>query len=588
MQAGGRRFDSGWLHLRTGGYSEVLTASDYRAPSMRRGARKLGFALRALALDFSNRDLALLGIARLGVSFANWAFAISLGVYGFDAHGAVGVSLVAVLRLLPGAIASPFAGLLIDRYPRRAVLFASVSAMGVVLAGAAVAAALDAPVAVVFAFPALFAVAYSGYGPAESALMPGLAHTPQELSASNVTHSAMEAAGFLTAAIGTGIMLDLTSPAVVFGVAAFVAAMAAIVIASVDLDERPTYVDEEGEVAGVVRELSVGVQALLGHPALRLSAAALIVLLLFEGFADVLVVVTALELLHLDEGSVGFLNASWGLGALIGGASLALLLDRGKLVAAIAAGSIVLGLATMLPGLWPEEATAYAGWLAVGLGFTLVEVASKTLIHRLGSDETLGRVIAELEAARLGAMALGSLGAILLIEFLHPDGALVALGALMPVFVIVCWTRLRAFEVGAPVAEGYYQLLCHNSIFTPLPIATLELLANNLVEVDVPAGEEVIVEGEPGDRFYLIEEGEVEVFEQGTFRRNEGPGESFGEIALLHDVPRTATVRTIAPTRLLALEREQFLSAVTGHRRSREAATAVADHRWGRQKSGTD
>ncbi len=93
------------------------------------------------------------------------------------------------------------------------------------------------------------------------------------------------------------------------------------------------------------------------------------------------------------------------------------------------------------------------------------------------------------------------------------------------------------------------------------------------------------MEGEPGDRFYLIEEGEVEVFEQGTYRRNEGPGESFGEIALLHDVPRTATVRTTAPTRLLALEREQFLSAVTGHRRSREAATAVADHRWGGQKS---
>ena len=105
-------------------------------------------------------------------------------------------------------------------------------------------------------------------------------------------------------------------------------------IASVDRDERPTYVDEEGEVAGVVRELSIGVQALLGHPALRLSAATLIVLLLFEGFADVLLVVMALELLHLDEGSVGFLNASWGLGALIGGASLALLLDRGKLVVA--------------------------------------------------------------------------------------------------------------------------------------------------------------------------------------------------------------------------------------------------------------
>ena len=75
-----------------------------------------------------------------------------------------------------------------------------------------------------------------------------------------------------------------------------------------------------------------------------------------------------------------------------------------------------------------------------------------------------------------------------------------------------------------------------------------------------------------GDRFYLIEEGEVEVFEDGVFRRNEGPGDGFGEIALLRDVPRTATVRTIAPTTLLALDRDQFITAVTGHRRSHQVA----------------
>ena len=186
--------------------------------------------------------------------------------------------------------------------------------------------------------------------------MPGLAHTPQELSASNVTHSAMENTGFLLAAIITGFLLGATSPGFVFGVASGVAALATIIIGFVQRDQRPTYADEEGEMAGVVRELGLGLRTLVGHPALRLSAATLTVLLLFEGFADVLVVMMALELLHLEEGSVGFLNASWGLGALLGGAGLALLLDRGKLVIAIAGGSLVLGLATMLPGLWPEEA----------------------------------------------------------------------------------------------------------------------------------------------------------------------------------------------------------------------------------------
>ena len=123
-----------------------------------RATRSLKTGVGALAIDFANRDLGLLGIATVGDSFATWCFAIALGVYGFEAHGAVGVGLVALVRFLPGALASPFAGLLIDRYPRRSVLLGSSVAIAAVLIGVAcAAAALDAPTPVVFAFPALFA-----------------------------------------------------------------------------------------------------------------------------------------------------------------------------------------------------------------------------------------------------------------------------------------------------------------------------------------------------------------------------------------------------------------------------------------------
>jgi hypothetical protein len=270
----------------------------------------------------------------------------------------------------------------------------------------------------------------------------------------------------------------------------------------------------------------------------------------------------------------------WGIGAVIGALALAMLFDRGRLVLAIAGGSVLVGVATMLPGIAPNSAAAYCGWFAIGVGFVFVEVAAKTLMQRLGSDETFGRVIGALESGRQAAMALGSIGTVLLVELLHVRGALIALGALLPFFVLIWWTRLRAYEVGAPVAEEHYRLLRGNSIFQPLPLATLERLSHDLVPVDVPAGQDVIVQGEIGDRFFLIEEGQVEVFEDGAFRRNEGPGESFGEIALLHDVPRTATVRTTKETRLLALDRDQFLLAVTGHRRSHQLAHAVIDERW--------
>ena len=552
---------------------------------MSKALGQLQIVVRALLIDFENRDLGLLGAARIGLSFASWSFAIALGVYGFEAHGIAGAGLVALIRLLPGAIASPFSGLLADRYSRRQVLLVSAATMAAILAGAAIAAEAGAPTGVVFIFPALFAVAASGYAPAEAAMFPLLARTPQELSASNVNHAAMENAGFIVAAISTGVLLTATSPGTVFAVAAAVTVLATVLIAFVRRDRRPEYKDEE--LTSVTRELSLGARALVFHPALRLSSLTLVLLLLYEGFADVILIALALELLHLAEGAVGFLNAAWGIGALVGGAALALMLDRGHLVAAIAGGSLLLGVATVLPGVFPEEATSYLAWFGIGIGFTFVEVAGKTLMYRLASDETMGRVISALEAGRLLAMAVGSLGAILLVEWLHPDGALIVLGALMPVFVVVCWARLRAFEVGAPVAEGPYHLLRENSIFAPLPIATVERLSHDLTPIEFGAGEEVIVQGDHGDRFFVIETGKVEVFENGEFRRHEGPGESFGEIALLHDVPRTATVRTIEPTRLLALEREQFLTAVTGHRRSHQLAGDVVDDRWASREMTT-
>jgi MFS family permease len=536
----------------------------------------------ALVIDFSNRDMGLLGVATIAVAFATGCFTIALGIYGFEAHGAVGVGVVALVRFLPGALTVPIVSLFIDRHSRRAVLFGCSVATLAVLSAATIAAALDAPVPVVFAFAALFTIANCGYGPAHSALTPSLVQSPQQLSASNVTHIAMEYVGTLLAALTAGILLTATSPGFVFGVAAAAATLVLALVAGVRQDRRPEYEDDEEEevVRGALHEVTFGLRTMLGHSTLRLATATLILLFLFEGFAGVVVVVMALDLLGLPQGSVGFLNATWGIGAVIGAMSLAALLNRGRLVGAIAGGSILLGTATMLPGLFPEPPFAYVGWLLIGTGFVFVEVAAKTLLQRLGSDETLGRMIGSLEAGRFAAKALGSIGAVLLLELLGVRASLIALGALMPVFVTLFWTRLRAHEIGAPVDEGRFVLLRANPIFAPLPIAVLEGLSHNLVPVEATAGEDVIVQGELGDRFYVIVEGEVEVFEDGVFKRNEGPGESFGEIALLHEVRRTATVRATVDTRLLSLDGDQFVLAVTGHRRSHQRARSVAADRY--------
>jgi Cyclic nucleotide-binding domain/Major Facilitator Superfamily len=287
-------------------------------------------------------------------------------------------------------------------------------------------------------------------------------------------------------------------------------------------------------------------------------------------------VVTVLDLLGIGEGNVGWINATWAIGALMAGAALAVLLDRGHLAAGLTIGCLILGGGFALPGAWPVVVAAFASYFLMGFGYAFVEVAARTLLQRLGSDETLARVIGLLETGNLAARALGSIAAPILVALLGVRGALLALGALLPALALLRWRALREFEIGAPVPERDFNLLRGNAIFAPLPVDRLEGLCRSVVELEAGSGSEVVVQGQRGDSFYVIASGEVEVVEDGAFKRNMGPGEGFGEIALLREVPRTATVRATRPTCLLALDRDSFIGAVTGHRRSHQSARAVA------------
>ena len=535
--------------------------------------------LRAVLALIDNPEMRRLQLAWAAMSFSLWSFAIALGVYAFDLAGAAAVGIAAFARLLPGALASPFAGLLGDRHSRRSVLVASsLGASGVLLCAAAGVAA-DAPVAIVFALAGLLMVVSSPYVPAEGALMPAVARTPQELTAANVAHSAMDNAGFLAGSAATGLLLALTNVEVAFGVAALMAAVCAGLVARLRRDRRPEYAGRDA--GGVVQETAAGMRAMLADRRLRLITAALTLLVFFEGAIDVLVVIVALDLLDLGEGSVGFLNAAWGVGALAATAPIALLLHRGGITAGLVLGCMIAGASTTLPAAWVAPAAAYLGWIGIGVGYTFVEVAARTLMQRLGSDETLARVLATLETSRLSAMALGSIAVPVLIALFGVSGATIAIAAVLPAFALLRWAALRSFELGMPVDEQHFALLRGNRIFAPLPVDTLERLANSLVTLAVEPGTAIVTEGERGDRFYLIASGEVDVFEGSTFRRREVAGECFGEISLLRDVARTATVRACGDVTLLALEREHFLAAVTGHRRSRGAASEVIEERIG-------
>src|ERR1700761_4945651 len=225
---------------------------------MARAIKELRVALHALAIHLDDPNRSRLGIARILTSFSAWCFSIALGVYGFEAHGIAGVGIVALIRYLPGALVAPVAGVMIDRYSRRVALVWSAAAMFGILAGAAVASALGAPAAVVFVFPGLYAIASAPYAPAESSLSPMLATTPQQLSAGNVNHAAMENGGSLLGAIVTGLLLTVTSPAFIFGLAAVAAAIVAALLFGLVHDRRPAYLRLESEVASAHRQMVEG------------------------------------------------------------------------------------------------------------------------------------------------------------------------------------------------------------------------------------------------------------------------------------------------------------------------------------------
>jgi hypothetical protein len=251
-------------------------------------------------------------------------------------------------------------------------------------------------------------------------------------------------------------------------------------------------------------------------------------------------------------------------------------LERSIPVAAVLVGACALCLPLVIVGIVPLPATALIAWAAIGLGYALVKGTALTLLQRLTEDRVLSRVLGVLETTFVAGIGIGAIVAPALVSALGTKGALIASGVFLPVIALLSGRSLRNLEAGAPVPGQSFQLLRGNPIFAPMPIGVTESLTRALRDIDVPAGHVVIHQGEPGDLWFLIADGEVEVVKDGVFQTRLGKGEGFGEIALLRDVPRTATVRTVAPTRLLALDRDRFLAAVTGLRESHEAAQDIA------------
>ncbi|RKQ91107.1 putative MFS family arabinose efflux permease [Solirubrobacter pauli] len=366
-------------------------------------------------------DLRRLQAAWAAAAVGGWAFMVALAVHAYGEGGAAAVGLAALVRMVPAGLAAPLLGRVTDRGSRRDVLLASALVRAVLLLALAAAAAVHAFPAVLV-LGALFTVAQAAHKPAQAALIPSLTTRPE---AANAFWSTIDNAAFILGALAGGLLVATTGAPVAFAAAACTFALAAALLANIKRD-RPSSATDVAPFA-------------LDRRA-RVLVAVLSVSTLVEGMVDVLVVVTALEVVGVGEAGVGWLNGAWGIGGVLGGV-LALRVST----KALPLGTVLVGAPLLALAALPAPVAALVALTTLGVGYSLVETSGITLIQRLTHDGVRARAFALLESTYWLTTGAGAMLAPLVIALTSPRGALVVAGAALPLAALL--TRLVPLRV---------------------------------------------------------------------------------------------------------------------------------------------
>ena len=530
-----------------------------------------GFAasLQAFGRVFANPPVRSLQLAGAGATLGIWAYGVALPVYAYHSGGPRAVGLLFFVRFVLAALATPWIGLLVDRWPRRQVMLSSDLVRFGILVGMTVIASSSGNAYAIYVLAISSTIIAVAYNPAQAALIPSLVDTPDELTAANVVGNTISSVGMFAGPALGGVLLALSGPAAVFALTAGLTLWSAAFVLRVPRDRAPEQPEERPHF---LAELTAGFAAMVRRPALRVVIGLSGLQAFVDGALEVLLVVLALRLLHSGNAGLGWLNTAIGIGSIAGAFVVAALAGRRRLAGGFAIGLVLSSVPLALCAAVSSLAPALILVGALGVGATFCQVNGITLLQRSTENELMGRVFAVLESLILTGLAVGSIVTPGLIDWLGTRGALIAAGAILPVLLVFLWPSLRRIDAEAVIAEEPLELLRRIEIFAQLPEPVLERLAAATTPISVAAEGVVVSRGEIGNHFYAIAAGKAAVELADGTTRELGSGDSFGEIALLRDVPRTATVRALEPLQLYALERDEFILAVTGH--APTAATA--------------
>ena len=517
--------------------------------------------------------------AFLAFSITEWASWIALVVYAYGRGGAAEAGIVAGVVFLPSILVAPAASMFGDRRPRARVLAAAYGIQSVAMVSTAVALAV-APPLVAYGLATAAATSITLARPAHAALLPEIVATPEDLAVANAASGTVEGVGALAGPLLAGVIVGVGGPAAVYlaislltlgsTIAVLPIARAAHPIAVADIVHRQTR---------LLTELAAGLRTVLGDRRLFAVVAILSGAIALLGAFNVLLTVIAVELLGGDESWIGYVAAVSGLGSVVGAALTGAFMGRERLATAYVGAGALFAVAVAAIGFGPPSVVVIGCVVAAGLGWAFVYVESITLAQRLAGDDVMSRVFGIMESTMMASQSIGALLVALSVTAFGAMPTIVASGLVLGAIVAAAGPLLIRADRLVPSRIRQLRALRGVPMFGPLSASVLERLASSAESIVVPAGGRIVTAGESGDRFYVLLDGAVDVVTPAGGTRRLGIGESFGEIALLRDVPRTATVTAFIATELLALDRGSFLEALTGQPRSRALADAAASRR---------
>src|SRR5579884_1286836 len=522
----------------------------YHDCSVRRGD------MREILAVLRNRNMASLLTGRLISNSGDWIYsvAVSVAIYQYSRHQAYYIGLFWIIRLIPSLTFGPFAGVVATRLGYRTTMISTDVGRALLVALLAVLLRPDTWAAV---FPIGFLIVALGrfFAPSSVGLIPSVVSSPDERIAANAAVMQVSSLAIVLGSAfgGLAIPLGFTTLLVLDAVSFLISAASLAVIrpraaGTPSGKSAAATKDEEEEIGtGVL----AGVRLLRGRPLLLFAVAVMILPEFASGAAVVWFIPMSEQVLHLGGNGVGYLYGALGIGELIGGFAAALIgtTVRLPLLLALSVGAlgVVFGLATI-----PLLALFFI--LLAGL-FEAVELTVyETLIQQAVPEQLIAHAFGTLDSFLTTIMLIGNLVSGFLLLVVGVGYALAGLGALILAGGAGGWWYLRAESRGKPRAATLAQV----PAFSHVPPAMREWAVRRMIRAEYPAGATVIRQGAEGDMFYTIADGQAEAEVDGHVERTLQPGDFFGEIALLHRVPRTATVRAVTPLVVWGLSREDF------------------------------